>query len=132
MADQIIAQQHGGLVAAEVIDGRALAAKLGLVEHVVVHERRHVHHLDDGRDSVMCASVSSPQALPASSTQRRPKHFPAKAADMLDERVNATDFALEFAHGSAFTAASGAGDAFGETQKRRYHMTFPVDQAAGL
>ena len=67
MADQVVAQQHGRLVAAEVVDRRALAAKLGLVEHVVVHERGHVDHLDDGGEHV-CGSVIPPQALPLSSS----------------------------------------------------------------
>ena len=69
MADQVIAQQHGGLVAAEVVDRRALAAKLGFVEHVVVHERGHVDHLDDGGErDVRVGQLASPHALPASST----------------------------------------------------------------
>jgi hypothetical protein len=50
VADQVIAQQHGGLVAAQVVDRRALAAQLGFVQYIVVNQRRHVDHLDDGGD----------------------------------------------------------------------------------
>ena len=89
VADQVVAEQHGRLVAAEVVDRRALAAQLGLVQHVVVHERGHVDHLDDGRDRRRARRSARRTALPASSTQRRPEHLPAEAADVLDQRVDA-------------------------------------------
>ena len=68
VADEVIAQHHRRLVAAEVVDCRALAAQLGFVEHVVVDERGHVDHLDDGRQHGVGARPASPQALPVSST----------------------------------------------------------------
>ena len=53
MRDQVVAQQDGRLIALEVIDGRAAATQLRLVEHVVVNERGHVYHLDNGGDPLV-------------------------------------------------------------------------------
>src|SRR5450755_2875686 len=53
VADEIVAEEDGGLVSAEVVDGGAFAAKLGVVENVIVNEGGHVNHLDyRGEDSV--------------------------------------------------------------------------------
>lgn len=53
VADEIIAQHHGRLVAAKVVDRRAVAAQLGLVQDVIVDERRHVDHLHHCRQHEM-------------------------------------------------------------------------------
>ena len=43
--DEVVAEHDGGLVAPEAIDRQAPASRPGVVEHVVVHECRHVHDL---------------------------------------------------------------------------------------
>src|SRR5690606_11357866 len=53
VGNQVVAQHHGRLVAAEAVDGSAAAAEVGLVEDVVVDQRGHVDHLDDGGDDAV-------------------------------------------------------------------------------
>jgi hypothetical protein len=49
--EQVVAQDHRGLVAPQRVDGLPAPADLRVVEHVVVDERRHVDHLDDGPEA---------------------------------------------------------------------------------
>ncbi len=50
LGDEIVPQHHGRLVAAAFVDGVTAAAEVGLVEHIVVNEGRHVDHLDHRGD----------------------------------------------------------------------------------
>jgi len=52
-AEQEVAEEHGDLIVPALIDARNAAPHARAVEHVVVHERREVDHLDDRRDRGM-------------------------------------------------------------------------------
>ena len=43
---------------------RPLSPQLGIVEHIIVHQRRHVHHLDDGAKAVGGGWSFSDASLP--------------------------------------------------------------------
>jgi hypothetical protein len=95
VADEIVAEQDGGFVAAQVVDGRPLAAQLGFVENVVVNERGHVNHLDDGAEDDM-GVVEFAAGFAGEQDKRGAEHFPAKARDVLDELVDAGEVAGQF------------------------------------
>jgi hypothetical protein len=59
-----------------VLIRRALAAQLGVVEHVIVHERGHVT-ISTTVAMTTCASLRLPHAL-RQQHERRPQHFAAK------------------------------------------------------
>ena len=93
VADEVIAEEHRRLVPAEVVDGGPLAAKLGFVQHVVVNERGHVDHLDDGRQNdVSVLELSA--GLAGEEHEHGAEHFSAESADVPHERVHAGDIAL--------------------------------------
>ncbi len=50
MREEIVAQEHGRLVAPLGVDRRCMPADHRFVEHVVVHERGGVNHLDHRRE----------------------------------------------------------------------------------
>ena len=97
VADQVVAEQDRGLVAAQVVDRGPLAPKFRLVQHVVVDERAHVHHLDDRRqgDEVGRERRLRADGLGREQQEHRPEHFPAKAGDVPDEPVDARQVADE-------------------------------------
>jgi hypothetical protein len=92
--DQVVAEHHGHLVAAQAVHGEALAAHLRVVEHVVVHERRHVDHLAGGRDHHV-PLPDRPEGLPAQEHHRRPEHLATVALDVPAERVHRRHVARE-------------------------------------
>ena len=113
-----------------MVDRRAFAAKLGFVEHIVMHQRGHVHHLDDGGDDrVRIAQISARSA--GKEHQRRPKHLAAKPVDVLHQRVDAGNLALELADESLFNSLQFRLDAIDQTLKVSFH-SFCSDDGAGL
>ncbi len=88
MGDEIVAEKDGGLVAAKVIDGGAFSPQLGLVEDIVVDQRGHVNHFDNGGED----GVGISQFAAGFSSQEHeggPEHFAAEAGDVANEVVDA-------------------------------------------
>ena len=110
VADQVIALQHGGFVATKVVDRGAFAAKLGLVQHIVVNQCRHVHHLDDGgeRDQGVAEFFGRCAGLDAEEYQTRAEHFAAESADVLHQCIDTAKVAVQL-----FMEAIGDGGQFG-------------------
>ena len=95
MADQVIPQQHGRLVAAQVVDRRPLAAQFRLIQHIIMHQRRHVNHLDDGRNREMNI-VDRPARTTRQQHEHRSKHLAPKPRDVFGERADAGQIAARF------------------------------------
>jgi hypothetical protein len=93
--DEVVAEDHGGLVSALAVDGVAAAACVGVVEHVVVDERRHVDHLDDGCDGDQLIRgwlIDGGAGCGArQQDQRGAEHLAAEAFDVLAERLHRGD-----------------------------------------
>ena len=84
VADEVIAQEDGGFVAAKMVDGRAFSAELGFVEDVIVDEGGHVDHFDDGgQDDVGVGELAA--GFAGEKKQKGAEHFSAEPADVLDE-----------------------------------------------
>ena len=95
VADQIVAQQDGRLVAAEVIDRSALSPELGFIEHIVVDERGHVDHLDDGGDDGVGVDQFA-AGFSGQQDEHGAEHFSAESAHVADERVHAGEVGFQF------------------------------------
>jgi hypothetical protein len=117
VADEVVAEHHRRLVAAEVVDRGALAPQLRLVEHVVVDERGHVDHLDDGGERDV--GVGEPPARAAAQQQQqRAEHLAAEAADVLHQHVDARQVARQFLGEDPVHGAQLVGDAVGQRRDR--------------
>ncbi len=46
--EQVVAKQHAGLIVPAGVDRRDMAAGFGIIQDVIMHQRRKVNHLDDG------------------------------------------------------------------------------------
>ena len=113
MADEIIAQQHGGLVAAKVIDGSALAAQLGFIEDIIVHQRGHVDHLDDGgNDGVSLRELAA--GFACQEHEGRAEHLASESADMLDKRIDASKIGFQLDMEKLLDGRQLIGDAIGQ------------------
>ena len=129
VGDQVVAEHHRHLVAAQVVHAVALATHLGLVEHVVVHERGHVDHLaGGGHDHVPLAHRA--ERLAAEEHHRGPQHLAAVtlhvAAQRVDRRQVARELALEgLAHFRQERRELGQSQAFGAG---RDHRGFSADR----
>jgi hypothetical protein len=118
VADEVIAEENGGFVSAEVVDGRAFAAKLGFVEHVIVNERGHVHHLDDGGQyGVRMGGFSA--GLSREQHEQGPEHFSAEATDMTDQSVHGSDRALQLGIEKLLNLVQLRLDAIGQRREQR-------------
>ena len=95
---QEVADQHGGRVAERRVGRRAAAPLRGLVDDVVVQQRRRVDHLDDRGERVLVAAGVAACAG-GQQQQRRPQPLAAAAddvvGDLADERDLGGERALE-------------------------------------
>ena len=99
MADEIVAEHDGCLVALKLVDRHTTATDASFVEDVIVDERRHVHHLDDGGDGALVVvdrDAISAGGHAADNDEHRPKHLAAIAFDVSDQRIDAGEIAEEF------------------------------------
>jgi hypothetical protein len=94
VGEKKIAQQDGGFVALEMVEGGAFSAHLGLVENVVMNERGDVDHLDDRAQGVMDVAWVSGGAG-AQEQEGWAELFSGKAFDMGDQRVDTGQIAGE-------------------------------------
>lgn len=120
VADEIIAQKDGGLVAAKMVDRRALAPKFSLIEHIIVHKRGHVNHLDhSGQDDMSIVDLSA--GFAGEKHEHWPEHFAAEPADVFDEGINAWDCAVEFRFEALLDRLKLGFDAIRECFERKRH-----------
>ena len=82
LAEQEIADQDAGFVAPQHAGGEPAAAKLALVDHVVVQKRRRMHELDRGRELDMAVA-----AIAGEPRQRQRQHRPQPFAAGVDQVI---------------------------------------------
>ena len=94
MADEIVTQEDGCLVAGDVVHRRLSTSLVSLVQHVVMDQRRHMDQFNDGCQRAMDVSHVAGR-LRGKEKQRRSEHFPAIRANGVaqigDERKIAFD-----------------------------------------
>ena len=72
MGEQAIPEQHGDLVAPIGRQRRPAPANLGFINHIVMHQRRQMHHFDDHRHRDV-GVVDLPQRFGGQGHQRGPQ-----------------------------------------------------------
>jgi hypothetical protein len=88
-----VAGKHAGLVAPGAVGGRPAAAHLGVVDHVVMHQRGGVDHLDDGSQADRGVALGAAGAG-AQQHQRRTQALAAAELEVtrdLGDRVDRAD-----------------------------------------
>ena len=87
VADEVVAEQNGRLVAGPPADGGVATADVGFVQDVVVHECGHVHQLDHGRQRMVL--LRDLPARPGGQQQQpRAKHLAPILPDVRAEFVD--------------------------------------------
>jgi hypothetical protein len=101
VGDEVIAEEDGGFVAVEIVDGGAAAADFGAVEDVVMDEGGHVDHFDDGGEGdvgvgegLFVGGVSRGEA--GEEDEHGAEHFAAELADVGNEGVDVGEIGGEF------------------------------------
>ena len=95
VGEEIVTEQDRRLVAPLGVDGGGMAADHGLIEDVVVHERRRVDHLDDGRQNGMCIRQTDRTPCPKSRTRAGRSRFPSKVGAVVDQLLHERESAAQ-------------------------------------
>ena len=96
MHEDVVADKDGEIVAPAIVDGRAAAADLRLVDDVVVHQRGGVNELDDRAvDDVAVALVA--QHLRDEQQQGRAEALAAAGQDVIAHVADGRNLRLEVA-----------------------------------
>jgi hypothetical protein len=79
-----------------MVDGCAFAAKLGVIQHIIVDEGGHVDHFDDGgEDGVGVGEFAG--GFAGEEDEEWAEHFSAESGNMFAECIDGGEFAVEFA-----------------------------------
>ena len=88
---QPVAGQHAGVIAPVGVGGRAAAARLGDIDHVVVHQRGGVDHFDHGGHADGAVGDRCRPVCEASSTQDGPQALAAAVLQILADGGDGID-----------------------------------------
>ena len=117
MGDEEIAEEDGGLVAVEMVDGGALAADFGAVEDIIMDEGGHMDHFDDGGEDDMIVGegvmgVAGGQA--GEEHEGGAEHFAAELGDVANEVVDVGEVGGQLAGEKAVDGLELGSDELGE------------------
>ena len=99
MAEEVVAEHDGRLIALQAVHRGALAAHLGLIQDVIVDKGGHVcqFHDDGGIGMGGAEFLPGPGGAQAGDQhQGRPQHFAAVAPDVFHQAIDAGQIAGEF------------------------------------
>ena len=84
-----VAHQDGNLVAETGVDRRAITASVGIVNNVVVNERRRMQHFHHGRhpNRIFPAAVAADRVV-CQNIQRRAHVFAARLSQIIAEIID--------------------------------------------
>lgn len=115
MGNQIVAEQNGALVADEAVERGLSPADVGFVEDVVVDQRRHVDHLDDGgEDHVFPANVAD--RLGREQEQLWAEQLPAILPNLIDQPLDEGQIAAQLVIEGPNDLFEGGGDGTGQVE----------------
>jgi hypothetical protein len=108
--EEVVAENDGGFVAVEVVDGGAAAADVGLVEDVVVDEGGHVDHFADGSGGNVVGGELGAIGEAAQEDEGWAEHLAAVAFDVGNEGLDGCVGGFELVVESARDVFEGLGD----------------------
>src|SRR5690348_11852540 len=92
--EKIITEENAGLIAPQSAGGGHVPPHGGVVENIVVDERRGVNHLDDGAEAVMRGSDVA-AGMRGQKEQRRPEAFALVVGEVSEQAFDAGAWRLE-------------------------------------
>jgi hypothetical protein len=84
MAEQEIAQQHGGFITPKIIDGRCSPSRLSFIYDIIVQECRIVNQFDHSGDADMLVSDTA-HSRTGEQDQAGTQHFAATRIEIVEQ-----------------------------------------------